>query len=435
MELEPKISILLTESEREISGSLNGNFLLEGNGIVSGQFLVKLESGRITFLADGKIKYIQPSSIRLNALDSSSFTLYQVKIGNHFHWERNRDLTYEGNLIFIYRKNGVLQAINEVQIEKYIASVIASEMNISAPTEFLKAHAIISRSWLLSSLRKKKNKNSSLLSKEKTEYNEIIRWYDYNTHDTFDVCSNDHCQRYYGIPDCGKKRTLEVINQTYGLVITYKGEICNACYSKVCGGITESFETAWSDIRVPYLKSISDSIHQYKPITNENEAERWILSRPEVFCNIEDEELLNNILGKIDLETKNPFRWKIEYSHGELEEIIREKSGIDLGSINEIIPLCRGPSGRIYRLKMIGSKREIVVGKELEIRRWLSRSHLLSSAFIVKTDKDRLTFYGAGWGHGVGLCQMGAATMAAKGFSMEEILRHYYSGVEIKKIY
>ncbi len=434
MNFEPKISVLLTESE-EISGKLNGNFLLEGNGTVSGQFSVKLESGRFAFITESKDKFLFNNSIKIRSLDNATFTLYQVTIGNNFHWERKRDLTYEGNLIFKIKKEGTFQVINEVHIESYLASVISSEMNASAPIEFLKAHAIISRSWLLYVLRKKKNKETPNFNKEKPKEDEIIRWYDYETHNTFDVCSNDHCQRYYGIPQHGRKRIVDTINQTYGLVMTYQDEICNACYSKVCGGITENFETAWSDLKVPYLKSNSDSLNKYKPITNENEAESWILSRPDAFCNIEDKELLNNILGKMDLETKNPFRWKIEYSRSELEKIIREKSGIDLGCMKEIIPLLRGPSGRIYRLKIIGSNKEIILGKELEIRRWLSQTHLLSSAFILKINKDRIIFYGAGWGHGVGLCQTGAANMAVRGFSMEEILRHYYAGIEIKKIY
>lgn len=435
MKTEPKISVLLTESEREISGILNGNFLLEGYGVISGQFSAKLESGRIVFLVAGKHKFLHSSTIKLKSLDNASFTLYQLIIGNNFHWERKRDLTYEGDLILQNKKDGILQAINEVYIEKYLASVISSEINIMAPVEFLKAHAIVSRSWLLSVLEKKKNKNSLILNKEICKEDEIIRWYDYETHDAFDVCNNDHCQRYYGIPEYDRRRAIDIINQTYGLVITYQDEICNACYCKACGGITENFETAWRDVRIPYLKSNSDSLYKYKPITNENEAASWINSSPDVFCNIGDKELLNNFLVSMDLETKNPFRWKIEYSRGELEYIIKEKSGIDFGSINEIIPILRGPSGRIYRLKIIGSKREIVLGKELEIRRWLSRSHLLSSAFILKVYKDRFTFYGAGWGHGVGLCQLGAANMAAKGFLMEEILKHYYSGIEVKKIY
>ena len=225
------------------------------------------------------------------------------------------------------------------------------------------------------------------------------------------------------------------------MVITYQDEICDARYSKACGGLTEEFETAWDDRRVPYLASISDASVLRRPISTEQEASSWILSAPDVYCNTQDEGLLENILPDFDRETKDFFRWRIEYSRKELEEILREKSGFEFGTLREIVPLRRGPSGRISRLKIVGSKKTMTVGKELEIRRWLSRSHLYSSAFLVtvncdpRGDVERFTFHGAGWGHGVGLCQIGAAVMAAKGFSAEEILTHYFRGVEIKKIY
>jgi SpoIID/LytB domain protein len=219
------------------------------------------------------------------------------------------------------------------------------------------------------------------------------------------------------------------------MVITYQDEICDARYSKACGGLTEDFATAWDDKRVPYLGSISDASVLHRPITTEEEASRWILSDPEAYCNTKDESLLEKVLLDFDRETKTFFRWTIEYSRTELEEILREKAGFDFGALKEILPLSRGPSGRISRLKIVGSKRSMVVGKELEIRRWLSRSHLYSSAFIVRVEADRFTLHGAGWGHGVGLCQIGAAVMAGKGFSGEEVLRHYFRGVEIKKIY
>ena len=225
------------------------------------------------------------------------------------------------------------------------------------------------------------------------------------------------------------------------MVITFQDEICDARYSKACGGITEDFDTAWDDKRIPYLGSISDASIPHRPIRTEEEASAWILSAPGAYCHTKDERLLEKILPDFDRETKGFFRWRIEYSRDELEEILREKSGFDFGTLQEIVPLKRGPSGRISRLKIVGSKRSIVVGKELEIRRWLSRSHLYSSAFLVTVnygpqgEAERFTFHGAGWGHGVGLCQIGAAVMATKGFSAEQILSHYFTGVEIKKIY
>jgi SpoIID/LytB domain protein len=219
------------------------------------------------------------------------------------------------------------------------------------------------------------------------------------------------------------------------MVITYQDEICDARYSKACGGLTEEFDTAWDDKRIPYLESISDASVSHRLIRTEEEARRWILSEPEAYCNTKDEGLLEKILSDFDRETRNFFRWRVEYSRQELEEILREKSGFDFGNLKEIVPLQRGPSGRISRLKIVGSKRSMVVGKELEIRRWLSRSHLYSSAFVVMVEAGRLIFHGAGWGHGVGLCQIGAAVMASRGFSADEILKHYFRGMEIKKMY
>jgi stage II sporulation protein D len=231
------------------------------------------------------------------------------------------------------------------------------------------------------------------------------------------------------------ERAGEAVRETRGVVITHQDKICDARFSKACGGITEDFDTAWDDISVPYLRSISDASISHRPITTEEEASAWILSNPEAYCFTEDERLLEKILPDFDRETKAFFRWRVEYSRPELEEILREKSGFDFGSLQEILPLRRGPSGRISRLKIVGSKRSVLVGKELEIRRWLSRSHLYSSAFIVKVEGERFIFHGAGWGHGVGLCQIGAAVMASQGFSAEEILKHYFHGVKIQKVY
>jgi SpoIID/LytB domain protein len=263
----------------------------------------------------------------------------------------------------------------------------------------------------------------------------VVRWYDREDHELFDVCADDHCQRYQGITKIVSKQAEDAVRETCGIVITYQGQISDARYSKACGGITEDFDTAWDDERFPYLTSISDASVPHRPITTEEEASRWILSEPEAYCCTRDERLLERILPDFDRETKGFFRWKVEYSRTELETILREKSGFDFGTLQEILPLRRGPSGRISRLKIIGSKRSMVVGKELEIRRWLSKSHLYSSAFIVKAKAGRFIFHGAGWGHGVGLCQIGAAVMATRGFSAEEILKHYFQEVEIKKIY
>jgi len=263
----------------------------------------------------------------------------------------------------------------------------------------------------------------------------VIRWYDQEDHDLFDVCADDHCQRYQGITKTVSNQAEEAVQETLGMVITHQDQICDARYSKACGGLTEEFATAWDNKRVPYLTSISDASIPHPPIKTEKEASSWILSEPEAYCNSKDEHLLKKILPDFDRETKEFFRWRIEYSRKELEEILQEKSGFDFGTLQEIRPLRRGPSGRIYQLKIVGSKRSRVVGKELEIRRWLSPTHLYSSAFVVVVEGDRFIFKGAGWGHGVGFCQIGAAVMAYQGFSAEQILKHYFKDVEIKKIY
>jgi SpoIID/LytB domain protein len=439
---QPKITVGIMDRQAEVTGSLNGNFRGEGFGPVSGRFSAKTMSGIIVLTDEAHLEIARSPSIRLTGLADSTFELFHVTIGNRFHWERTEDQTFQGNLIFWPRQDGTITAINEIPLEDYLKSVISSEMSPQAPMEFLKVHAILSRSWLLAALeRMKKTKETSLSGRQITKKEgEVIRWYDREDHDLFDVCADDHCQRYQGIRKIGSAQTEEAVRQTLGRVITYQDEVCDARYSKACGGLTEDFDTAWDDKRVPYLTSISDAPVPHPPIGTEEEAARWILSGPEAYCHTEDERLLEKILPAFDRETKSFFRWTIEYSREELEEILREKSGFDFGDLKEIVPLLRGPSGRICRLKIVGSKKSMVVGKELEIRRWLSRSHLYSSAFLVKVKYDRgkagrFTFHGAGWGHGVGLCQIGAAVMATRGFSAEETLKHYFRGVEIKKIY
>jgi SpoIID/LytB domain protein len=376
-------------------------------------------------------------SIRLAGQEGSTFSLFNVTIGSRFHWERREDQTFRGDLILLSRNDGTITVVNEILLEDYLKSVISSEMSGAAPREFLKAHAILSRSWLLAALdrKKKKTSKSGVIRKTSQKHGEVIRWYEREDHDLFDVCADDHCQRYQGVTKILSKQAEAAVLETRGLVITYQDELCDARYSKACGGITENFDTAWDNQRIPYLRSISDASVPHHPITTEEEASAWILSNPEAYCCTKDERLLAKILPDFDRETTGFFRWKVGYSRPDLEAILREKSGFDFGTLKEIIPLRRGPSGRISRLRIVGSKRSVVVGKELEIRRWLSRSHLYSSAFIVTPEAERFVFHGAGWGHGVGLCQIGAAVMATQGFSAEEILNHYFTGVELKKIY
>jgi SpoIID/LytB domain protein len=427
----------------EVTGSLNGGFRGDAFGPLSGRFSAKAISGMIVLTDEAHLELARSPSIRLIAPEDSTFELFHVTIGSRFQWERMEDQTFRGNLIIRPREDGTIAAINEIPLEDYLQSVISSEMNVAAPMEFLKVHAILSRSWLLAALDRKKKTIETPRSARKMpeKEGEVIRWYDREDHDLFDVCADDHCQRYQGIRKIASAQAEEAVRETLGRVVTYRDEICDARYSKACGGLTEDFATAWDDKRVPYLTSLADAPVPHSPIATEEEAARWILSGPEAYCHTKDEGLLEKILPSFDRETKNFFRWTIEYPREELEEILREKSGFDFGDLQEIVPLSRGSSGRIYRLRIVGSKKSMVVGKELEIRRWLSRSHLYSSAFVVKAQHDaqgiveRFTFHGAGWGHGVGLCQIGAAVMAARGFSAEDILKHYFRGAEIQKIY
>jgi stage II sporulation protein D len=432
---QPMITVGIMDRQSEVSGLLNGSLRVDEFGPVSGRFSANAAAGMVVLSDETKREIIRSPLIRLTAQEGSTFSLFNVTIGNRFHWERTEDQTFQGDLILLATKDRTIATINEIPLEDYLTSVISSEMSATAPMEFLMAHAILSRSWLLAGLALKKKKNEASISTEKTPEGEVMRWYDREDHDLFDVCSDDHCQRYQGITKIISKQAEEAVRETHGMVITYQSEICDARYSKACGGLSEEFDTAWDNKRVPYLRSISDGLVSYQPIKTEEEASTWILSAPDAYCNTIDEGLLEKILPDFDRDTKNFFRWRVEYSRKELEEILREKSGFDFGTLQEIVPLNRGPSGRISKLKIVGSKKSMVVGKELEIRRWLSLSHLYSSAFVVTVEGDRFILHGAGWGHGVGLCQIGAAVMATRGFSAEEILKHYFRGVEIQKVY
>jgi SpoIID/LytB domain protein len=311
-------------------------------------------------------------------------------------------------------------------------------MSAQAPLEFLKAQAITARSWLVAMLAKKKTARPHPALKNE---NEIIVWQDVNDHEGFDVCADDHCQRYQGITRIISRNVHTAIKDTLGLFMVYAGEICDARYYKSCGGQTEIFSTAWEDKSPDYLKSVTDDAQQHSPIQSEAQAIEWLNGQPQAYCNTKDKELLCKILPAFDQETLNFYRWQVIYQRQDLQEIIRKKSGIDFGTLQNLIPLKRGPSGRIFKLKIEGSKRSVIVGKELEIRRWLSESHLLSSAFVVSktstTDGsvESFTLTGGGWGHGVGLCQIGAAVMVTKGFKVEEILAHYFTGAILKKLY
>jgi SpoIID/LytB domain protein len=369
-----------------------------------------------------------------------------VTIGINFHWERQETQVFSGTLKLVVDEEKIV-AINILPAEDYLTSVISSEMSANSSLELLKAHAVISRSWLFAQIEKRKamsGKSEGFFSFTKTK-EEYIRWYDREDHTIFDVCADDHCQRYQGITKASNATVAEAVRATRGRLLMYDNEVCDARFSKCCGGATEEFEYCWEDKHYPYLSAVRDAEEEENrplpDLTNEEEAERWIRKAPKSFCDTHDKKILSQILNNYDQETTDFYRWKVRYTQEELAELIRTNTKTDYGDILDLIPIQRGPSGRICKLKIVGSLKTLTIGKELEIRRTLSNSHLFSSAFVV--DKGGLKegvpqwflLSGAGWGHGVGLCQIGAAVMGEKGYAYDEILLHYYKNAEIKRFY
>jgi stage II sporulation protein D len=378
--------------------------------------------------------------------ESACFELSGVVIGIGFHWEQEEDQKFQGSLVLKVLDDRI-QVINEISLERYLVSVISSEMSANSSPEFLKAHAIISRSWLMAQIEKRdapvRPGNGYVQTRETGD--ELIRWYDREDHQEFDVCADDHCQRYQGITRAHNPEVTAAVKGTAGEVLLYGNRICDARFSKCCGGVTELFENCWEDVPHPYLQSVPDRPGSRKAILpgleNEASAEAYIQSRPEAFCNTTDVRLLRQVLNDYDLASKDFFRWKVSFTQEEFAALIRGKSGIDFGEIIDLVPVERGASARLVRLKISGTKRTMTIGKELEIRRWLSPSHLYSSAFTVRREEfrgrvpGRFILHGAGWGHGVGLCQIGAAVMADRGYTNRQILGHYYRNATIRKRY
>ena len=435
---EPIVSVGIVSASK-LCFSLNAPYTVRSSQRC-GKQVVELSEGRILWenaLYDELL--FEPTDAH------SSFTLEDVTIGVNFHWERKEAQTFLGKLRFIVEDNNIC-AINELPVETYLTSVISSEMRATSSLELLKAHAVISRSWLLAQMEQRKAKNNNVEKQPsffKTD-EEIVRWYDREDHKQFDVCADDHCQRYQGITKAANKHVVEAIQQTAGEILTSHGEICDARYSKCCGGAVEEFQYCWENIKKPYLQALPDTLPDTTPLpdlTDETVARQWILSSPDAFCNTTDQKVLSQVLNDFDQETTDFYRWSQTYSQAEVKLLLEEKLEVRFGDIIDLIPLERGKSGRIYRLKIVGKERTLIIGKELEIRRALSKSHLYSSAFIVeKADiKDgvpqKFIIKGAGWGHGVGLCQIGAAMMGKQGYRYEEILLHYYKGAEITKAY
>ncbi|HBG41209.1 MAG TPA: amidase [Porphyromonadaceae bacterium] len=434
---EPLIQVGILQKQQQIKFALLTAYKLQGRLFPPGDYSVELSSGKICFQEE----LYDEITFESDHLHTDSFQLNDVIIGVNFHWERKEDQRFLGGLKFIVEDNGIT-AIDIVSLEDYLTSVISSEMSATSSHALLEAHAVISRSWLLAQLYKNKHIDSQNDTYQTAfiTATEIVRWYDREDHKNFDVCADDHCQRYQGITKQSTKLVEEVVKKTHGEVLMYGDDICDARFSKCCGGVMEAFENVWENVPHPYLQAKPDNaIEGYSApdLTVEEEAEKWIRSSPDAFCNTADANVLRQVLNDYDQETADFYRWKIVYSQEELSSLIRQRSGIDFGEILDLIPLERGASGRIIRLKIIGTERVMTIGKELEIRRTLSKSHLYSSAFVVDTEDENeegipqtFTLTGAGWGHGVGLCQIGAAMMAEKGYDYKAILHHYFPNAE-----
>lgn len=435
---EPKVSVGIM-FEPSISFVLNSPFLFNG-GEFQGEESVKLSGDKILF--QGNLY----DSLQFDPVnqDSASFELKYVTIGINFHWERKENQVFKGSLRFIV-ENGKITAVNLLSVEEYLTSVISSEMSATASLELLKAHAVISRSWLLAQIQKNKEIEQSQIqySTMKESEGELIRWYDREDHTNFDICADDHCQRYQGITRASTDIVKQAIAETRGELLMFDGKICDARYSKSCGGVFEEFQNCWEDIKYPYLVGKRD-FPEGSPLpdlTIEENAREWILTSPESFCNTSDKVVLSQVLNNYDQETVNFYRWRVEYSAEQISELVARRSGTDYGTITDLIPVERGTSGRLIKLKIVGTKRTRIIGKELEIRRTLSESHLYSSAFVVEKESDsngnpvKFALLGAGWGHGVGLCQIGAAVMGEKGYKYDAILLHYFIDAKIEKLY
>ena len=430
---QPKINVGIMAA-KEIRFCLNDSYT-DGRSSFEGEMKISAQDGRLNW--NGIL--IDSLTLKPNE-HGSTFTLHDVTIGIGFHWERKEEQTFPGQLKFII-EDGQVRAINVLPVEEYLTSVISSEMKPTASREFLRAHAVISRSWVLAQLRSPYRKtlqsdtapvvNDHILSR-------IIKWYDHDQHTLFDVCADDHCQRYQGRTRIISAAAEQAVRDTFGQTLTSQGHLCDARFSKCCGGVTEQFETCWQDEHKPYLIALRDSsINEgaLPDLTVEENAREWILSEPKSFCNSADGNILSESLNGYDLETPDYYRWRVEYTVGQISDIFRRKSGLDIGDIVDLRPIKRGPSGRIYELEIEGTKSTVTIGKELEIRRTLSESHLFSSAFVVEKTADGFILHGAGWGHGVGLCQIGAAVMAAKGYTYREILQHYYPDTNLGRFY
>lgn len=443
---EPNLKVCVLQC-KSLSFTLFGDYLAEGyDETFNGEYLAWPQEGGIKLEHQGRSFMVQ-EGIKFSPenYETDSFIIKNVLIGQEFHWERREKQRFPGSLMLLV--NDGIEAVNIIPMEDYLLGAISSEMNAAGNSELLKAHAIVSRSWTMSHLIGEKNEPGGDAIEETAEG--YSKWYRRGAHQGFDFCADSHCQRFYGLSKSYTDVLRRAVKDTAGLVLTFGDTICDARFSKCCGGMTENYENVWDSQVHPYLSGVID--YKYGPdnlpsdLRSHKAAEAWIRNSPSAFCNTKDESILSQCLVDLDLETVDFFRWESRISQEELKEVLLEKTEMEskknLGDIIEIVPLERGHSGRISKLRLIGTSGGLTVGKELEIRRLLSKSHLYSSAFIVeKAYKNsdvpsEFLFKGAGWGHGVGLCQIGAAMMGEMGYRFDEILRHYFKATKIKKIY
>lgn len=443
----PEIEVGILKAEK-IRFVLRGSFrLVLNDSILEGDAETELVDGAISIRCKEKQICFNESAI-LEPLNGKNarITIRDVVIGIGFHWEQKEDQEFQGALKLMVSDDEI-QVVNVISVEDYLISVISSEMRGDSSPDLLKAHTIISRSWLLAQIEKQDALAGSgdAYELEHLTEQEYIRWYDREDHHMFHVCADDHCQRYQGTTRSHNPEVIKAVNETAGEVLAYEGRICDARFSKCCGGVVEEFQHCWEPVVHPYLRRVEDnpasSAIESGDLKVETNAVAYIKGSPEAFCNTTDAALLRQVLNDYDQSSSDFFRWEVKYSQKEIASLVSEKSGIDFGQILDLVPVERGESGRLVKLKIIGSRKSLIVGKELEIRRWLSSSHLYSSAFIVEKLKlnegvpGSFLLRGAGWGHGVGLCQIGAAVMASKGYRYTEILKHYFIDASIEKRY
>ncbi len=443
--VEPDVRVGLVEARPIVDVVLAGAWRLGDRAVPPGNHTARAEAGAV-HLDGTNGSFVEAGVLRLDPADRTvgRFQLRDVTIGADFHWERREDQTFAGTLELQPDGAGTLAAVNGVPLESYLESVIASEMRADAPLEFLKAHAVISRSWALAQLAARARPGHLPAAAYPPLAGRRWNWTDRARHDRFDLCADDHCQRYQGLARADRPAVKQAIEATRGLVLAVAGQVLDARFAKCCGGMSEAFASAWGDVPVAGLEPVRcapDGIAPAPDLTVEAAATDWIRNEPEAYCRTRDRRVLQRILPDFDLETGAFYRWTLDVERTELEAVIRRKTGWDPGELLELAPLQRGHSGRLVRLLLVGTRGHLLLGKELEIRRALSPSHLYSSAFVVEPEGGaggsprRFRIRGAGWGHGVGLCQVGAAVMAVQGAGHADILAHYYRGAELVRLY